>query len=139
MVDFLHQSLRPIDVRDSVTEETIWYGLLSFYFTNVQLFSVSQFMEKVEVRTKTIRNSEGWISVERERNKKAETDTVASAFMGDMLNSHVDQARAYIRYVCKELSKHPTFKSDWWWDLLVSTNPFFLIYQKVELQDVVPV
>ena len=29
-----------------------------------------------------------------------------------MFNPHVDQGRAYIRYVCKELLNHPTFKSD---------------------------
>ena len=32
--------------------------------------------------------------------------------MGDMFNPHVNQERAYIRYVCSELLKHPTFKSD---------------------------
>ena len=29
-----------------------------------------------------------------------------------MFNLHVNQGRAYIRYVCAELLKHPTFKSD---------------------------
>ena len=29
-----------------------------------------------------------------------------------MFNPHVNQGRAYIRYVCSELLKHPTFKSD---------------------------
>ena len=32
--------------------------------------------------------------------------------MGDILNPHVNQGRAYIRYVCSEFLKHPTFKSD---------------------------
>ena len=31
---------------------------------------------------------------------------------GDMFNPHVDQGWTYIRYVCKELLKHGTFKSD---------------------------
>ena len=31
---------------------------------------------------------------------------------GEMFNPHVDQGRAYIRYVCKELINHPTFKSN---------------------------
>ena len=29
-----------------------------------------------------------------------------------MFNPHVNQGRAYIRYVCTELLKHPTLKSD---------------------------
>ena len=29
-----------------------------------------------------------------------------------MFKAHVDQGRAYIRYACKELINHPTFKSD---------------------------
>ena len=29
-----------------------------------------------------------------------------------MFNPHVNQGRAYLRYVCSELLKHPTFKSD---------------------------
>ena len=29
-----------------------------------------------------------------------------------MLNPHVNQGRAYIRHLCAELLKHPTFKSD---------------------------
>ena len=32
--------------------------------------------------------------------------------MGDMFNPHVNQGRAYVRYVCAELLKHPTFKPD---------------------------
>ena len=32
--------------------------------------------------------------------------------MGDLFNPHVNQGRAYIRYVCSELLKHPTIKSD---------------------------
>ena len=37
---------------------------------------------------------------------------IASADLGDIFNSHVDQGRAYIRYVCKELLEHPAFNSD---------------------------
>ena len=32
--------------------------------------------------------------------------------MGEMFNPPVDQGRAYIRYVCKELINHPTIKSE---------------------------
>ena len=50
--------------------------------------------------------------MEREKNKKVRIDVVACTVMGEMFNPHVDQGRAYIRYVCKELINHPTFKSD---------------------------
>ena len=40
------------------------------------------------------------------------TDVVADTVMGKMFNTHVDQGKAYIRYVYKELNNHPTFKSD---------------------------
>ena len=69
-------------------------------------------MEKTEFRTKAMRAAKGRINVEREKNKKVRTDVVASTVMGEMFNPHVDQGRAYIRYVCKELINHPTFKSD---------------------------
>ena len=69
-------------------------------------------MEKTEFRTKAMRAAKGRTNVEREKNKKSKTDVIASTVMGDKLNSHVKQRRAYIRYVCAELLKHPTFKSD---------------------------
>ena len=37
---------------------------------------------------------------------------IASAVLGDVFIPHVDQGRAYIRYVCKKLLEHPTFNSD---------------------------
>ena len=52
------------------------------------------------------------VNVEREKSKKARTDVIAGAVMGEMFNPHVDQGRAYVRYVCKELINHPNFKSD---------------------------
>ena len=69
-------------------------------------------MEKTEFRTKAMQAAKGRINVEREKNKKVRTDVVASTMMGEMFNPHVDQGRAYIRYVCKELINHPTFKSN---------------------------
>ena len=112
MLDFLHRLLRRIVVRDSLPEEDDWDALLEFDFTNAQLLSVSQFMEKSEFRTKAMRAAKGRINVEKEKNKKVRTDVVAGTVVGEMLNPHVDQGRAYIRYVCKELISHPTFKSD---------------------------
>ena len=56
--------------------------------------------------------------------KKTETTTEASAVMGHMFNTHVDQGRAYIQYVCKEHLKHPALRSDLVGGCLVSTNPY---------------
>ena len=70
-------------------------------------------MEETEFRTKAMRAAKGRINVQKERSKKSKTDVVASAVMGDMFTHHVNQGRrAYIRYVCTEFLKHPTFKSD---------------------------
>ena len=69
-------------------------------------------MEKTEFRTKAMRAAKWRINVEKEKNKKVRTDVVAGTVMGEMFNPHVDQGRAYIRYVCKELINHSTFKSD---------------------------
>ena len=112
ILDFLHRLLRRIVTRDCLPEEGDWNALLEFDFTNAQLLSVSQFMEKTEFRTKAMRAAEGRIYIEREKNKKKRTDVVTGTVMGEMFNPHVDQVRAYIRYVCKEVSIHPTFKSD---------------------------
>ena len=92
--------------------ENDWDVLLEFDFTKVQLLSVSQFMEKTEFRTKALRAAKGRTNVEKEKNKEVRSVVVAGTVMGEMLNPHVDQGRAYIRYVCKELINHPTFKSD---------------------------
>ena len=112
MLNFLHRLLRRILIRDCLPEEEDWDALLEFDFTSVQLLSVSQFMEKTEFRTKAMRAAKGRINVEREKNKKVRTDVVAGTVMGEMFNPHADQGRAYIRYVCKELLNHPTFKFD---------------------------
>ena len=112
MLDFLHRLLRRIVARECLPEENDWDAFLEFNFTNVQLLSLSQFMENTEFCTKAMRAAKGRINVEREKNKKVRTDVVASTLMREMFNPHVDQGRAYIRYVCKELINHPTFKSD---------------------------
>ena len=93
-------------------EDDDWDALLELDFTNAQLLSVSQFMEKTEFRTMAMRAAKGRINVEREKNKKVRTDVVTGIKMGEMFNPHSDQGRAYIWYVCKELINHPTFKSN---------------------------
>ena len=111
-LDFFHRLLRRIVTRECLPDENDWDALLEFDFTNVQLLSVSQFMEKTEFRTKAMRAAKGRIIVEREKNKKVRTVVVAGTVMGEVFNPHVDQGRAYFRYVRKELINHPTFKSD---------------------------
>ena len=59
-----------------------------------------------------MRAAKGRMNVEREKNQKVRTDVVAGTVNGEMFNPHVDQGSAYIRYVCKELINHPSFKSD---------------------------
>ena len=112
MLDFLHRLLERIVTGECLPEEKDWDALLEFDLTNVQLLSVSQFMEKTEIRTKAMRAAKGRINVEREKNRKVRTDVVAGTVMSKMFNPHVDQGSAYIRYVCKELINYPTFKSD---------------------------
>ena len=112
MLDFLHRLLRCIVSRESLSEENGWDALLGFEFIDAQLLPVSQFMEKTEFRSKAMRAAKGRINVEKEKGRKSKTDVIASAGMGEMFNPHVNQGRAYICYVCSELLKHPTFKSD---------------------------
>ena len=112
MLDFLHRLLRRIVSRESLPDENYWDVLLGFEFVDAQLLTVSRFMEKTEFRTKAMSAAKGRINVERAKGKKSKTDVIASAVIGDMFNPHVNQGRAYVRYVCTELLKHPIFKSD---------------------------
>ena len=109
---FRHRLLRHNISRESLLEEDDWDALLGFEFVAAQLFSISQFMEKTEFRTKAMRAAKRRNNVEKQRSKESKTDVIASAVMGDKFNPHVNQGRAYIRYVCSELLKHPKFKSD---------------------------
>ena len=112
MLDLLHCLLRRNVSRENLPEEDDWEALLEFQFIDALLLSMSEVREKTEFRSKTMRAAKGRINVEKERSKKPETDVIASAMMGDMLNPLVNQGRAYNRYVCAELLKHPTLKSD---------------------------
>ena len=112
MLDFLHHLLRRIVSRENLPEANDWGGLLGFEFIDTQLLTISQFMEKTDFRTKAMRAAKGRIKVEKEKSKKSKTDVSASAVMGGMFKPHVNQGRAYVRYVCTELLKHSTFKSD---------------------------
>ena len=59
-----------------------------------------------------MRATKGRNNVENEKSEKSKTDVIASAVMGDMFHSHVNQGKVYVQYVCTELLKHPKFKSD---------------------------
>ena len=109
MLDFLHRLLRRIIARKNLPEENDCDALLGFEFTDAHFLSISQLMEKTGIRTKA---EKGHIDVETEKRRKSKTDVVASAVMGDMFNPHVNHGRAYIRYVCAELLKQPTLKSN---------------------------
>ena len=99
MLDFLHRLLRRFVTRDFLPEEDDWDALLEFGFTNAQLLSVSQFMEKTEFRTKAMRAAKGRINVEIEKNKGVRADVIAGTVMSEMFNPHVDQGRG-LHSVC---------------------------------------
>ena len=108
MFEFLHRLLHRTISRESLPEENDWDALPGFEFVEAQLLPISQFMEKTEFYTKAMRAATGGKNVEE---RKSKTNVIVSAVMGDMFNPHVNQGRAYIRYVCAEFLKHPTFKS----------------------------
>ena len=69
-------------------------------------------MQKTEFRAKVLKVARSKIDVERERGQKSKTDAVAKTVMGESFNPFSDQGRQYIKYVAKELLRHPTFNSD---------------------------
>ena len=77
-----------------------------------ELLEIPDFMQKTEFRAKVLKVAKSKIYVERERGKKGKSDVVAKTVMGESFNPFIDQGRQYIKYVAKELMKHPTFKSD---------------------------
>ena len=111
MCDFLHRLLRSIVSRSCLPSEWDWDALRSFDFAVSELLGVPEFMQKTEFRSKVLKVAKSKIDVERERGKKARSDTVAKTVMGESFNPFIDQGRQYIKYVAKELVKHPTFKS----------------------------
>ena len=112
MCDFLHRLLRRIVSRSCLSAEWDWDALRSFDFAVSELLGIPEFMQKTEFRAKVLMVARSKIDVERERGKKGKTDAVAKTVMGESFNPFVDQGGQYIKYVAKELMKHPTFKSD---------------------------
>ena len=112
MCEFLDRLIRRIVSRSCLPSEWDWDALRSFDFAVSELLGIPEFMQKTEFRSKVLKVAKSKIDVERERGKKARSDTVAKTVMGETFNPFIDQGRQYIKYVAKELVKHPTFKSD---------------------------
>ena len=112
MCDFFHRLLRRIVTRSCLPSEWDWDGLRSFDFAVSELLGIPEFMHKTEFRSKVLKVAKSKIDVERERGKKARSDSVAKTVMGESFIPFIDQGRQYVKYVAKELVKHPTFKSD---------------------------
>ena len=110
--DFLHHLLRRIVSRSCLPAEWDWDALRSFDFAVSELLGIPEFMHKTEFRAKVLKVARSKIDVERERWKKEKSDVVAKTVMGESFNPFLDQSRQYIKYVAKELIKHPTLKSD---------------------------
>ena len=107
MCDFYHRLLRRIVSRSCLPAEWDWDALRSFDFAVSELLGIPEFMQKTVLKV-----ARSKIDVERERGKKGKSDAVAKTVMGESFNPFIDQGRQYIKYVAKELMKHPTFKSD---------------------------
>ena len=112
MCDFLHRLLRRIVSRSCLPAEWDWDALRSFDFAVSELLGIPEFIQKTEFRSKVLKVAKSEIDVERDRGKKGKSDVVAKTVMGESFNPFIDQGRQYIKYVAKELMKHPTFKSD---------------------------
>ena len=112
MCDFLHRLLRRVVSRDCLPSEWDWDALRAFDFSVGELLGNPEFMRKTEFRSKVLKVAKSKIDVERERGKKARSDSVAKTVMGEAFNPFIDQGRQYVKYVAKELVKHPAFKSD---------------------------
>ena len=113
MLNFLHRLLRRIVERDTLPDENDWETLRQYDFVETKFLDVPSFIEKTEFRAKAMRVAKQKIDVEREKSKQQKpSETVARSVIGATFNPFIDTGRAYIRYVAKELIKHPSFKSD---------------------------
>ena len=112
MCDFLRRLLRRIVSRSCLPSEWDWDALRSFDFAVSELLGIPEFMQKTEFRSKVLKVAKSKIDVDRGRGKKSMSDTVAKTVMGESFNPFIVQGRQYVKYVAKELVKHPAFKSD---------------------------
>ena len=113
MLNFLHRLLRRIVERHTLPDESDWEALRQYDFIETKLLDVPYFMEKTEFRAKAMRVAKSKIDVEREKSKRQKpSDAVARSVIGATFNPFIETGRSYLRYVAKELTKHPSFKSD---------------------------
>ena len=110
--DFLHRLLRKIVSRSCLPAEWDWDALRSVDFAVSELLGIPEFMQKTEFRAKVLKVARSKIDVERERGKKGKSGAAAKTVMGESFIPFIDEGRQYIKYVAKELMRHPTFKSD---------------------------
>ena len=111
MCDFLHRLLRGIVPRSCLPAEWDWDALRWFDFAVGELLSIPEFMQKTESEAKILKAARSKIDVERERGKKSKSDAFAKTVMRESFNPFIDQGRQYIKYVAKELLRHPSLKS----------------------------
>ena len=113
MVNFLHRLLRRIVERDTLPDESDWEALRQYDFLEKKFLDVPSFMEKTEFRAKAMRVAKSKTDVEREKSKRQKpSEAVARSVIGATFNPFIETGRSYIRYVAKELIKHPSYKSD---------------------------
>ena len=113
ILNFLHRLLRRIGERDTLPDEIDWETLRQYDFTGTRYLDVPSFMEKIEFRAKAKRVAKAKIDVEREKSKRQKSsEAVARSVTGATFNPFIETGRSYIRYVAKDLIKHPSFKSD---------------------------
>ena len=98
--------------RSCLPNEWDWEVLRSFDFPVVEFLSIPECRQKTELRAKELKFARSKIDVERDRGKKAKSDAVVKTVMGESFNPFFDQSRQYIKYVAKELLRHPMFESD---------------------------
>ena len=113
MLNFLHRLLRRIVERDTLPDESDWEALRQYDFIETKFLDVPSFMEKTEFRAKAMRVAKSKIDVEREKSKRQKpSEAVAQSVIGATFNPFNETGRSYLRYVAKELIKHPSFRSD---------------------------
>ena len=113
LLNFLHRLLRRIVERDTLTDESDWEALRQYDFVETKFLDVPSFMEKTELRAKALRAAKSKIDVEREKSKRQKpSEAVARSVIGATFNPFIETGRSYLRYVAKELIKHPSFQSD---------------------------
>ena len=113
MLDFLYRLLQRSVQRDTLPDERDWDTLLQYKFTSAKLLDRPSFLAKTEFRAKTLRVANSKVDVEREKRKPQKpSEAVARSVIRATFHPFIDTGRRYVRYVAKEIIKHPSFKSD---------------------------